>query len=69
MTENMSFEQAMVRLQQVVKQIEKGDISLDESVNLFKEGSDLSAFCYNQLNSAKQEIIKINQETSMTIGD
>lgn len=61
MTEKMTFEQALASLQQIVRQIEKGDISLDDSLKLFKEGSELSAFCYKELNSAQQQITKINR--------
>ncbi len=55
-----TYESAVLRLQEIVALLEKGDISLDESVSLFKEGSDLSAFCYKKLNSAQQKITELS---------
>ncbi len=51
-----TFEERMERLQYIVAHMEKGDIPLEESVNLYKEGMQLSKACRGQLEKAKHEI-------------
>ena len=42
--EEMTFEQAMKRLEEIVTQLEAGEAPLDKSMSLFEEGTKLSAF-------------------------
>jgi exodeoxyribonuclease VII small subunit len=49
------FETAMTRLDEIVKRLETESVSLDESVDLFKEGKKLAARC--------DELLKVAQET------
>ncbi len=51
-----TFEARMQRLQDIVGALEKGDISLEESVQLYKEGKQLSLQCREQLEKARHEI-------------
>lgn len=60
--ENMSFEQAMQRLEEIVAILEKGDAPLNKSVELFEEGTQLSALCNSMLQSAQQRITDITKE-------
>lgn len=60
--ENMSFEQAMQRLEEIVAILEKGDAPLNQSVELFEEGTRLSALCNSMLQSAQQKITDITKE-------
>lgn len=60
--EDLTYEQAVSRLEEIVSLLEKKDTPLDESVKLFEEGTKLAAFCGNKLNTAKQTIIKLNEE-------
>ena len=46
---NMTFEQSMQRLEQIVRTMERGDVALDESLKLFREGTELVRFCGNLL--------------------
>ena len=59
MKKEMNFEKALERLSEINAKLESEEISLDESVNLFKEGIELSRFCQNKLDEAKLEIEKI----------
>ena len=43
--ENMTFEQALNRLEEIVQLLEKDTTSLDQSVDLFQEGIQLSNYC------------------------
>ena len=57
---NLTYEKAVKRLEDIVLQFETGELNLDESIKLFEEGTQLTAFCMNALNSAKQKVITLN---------
>ena len=50
------FETALARLEAIVKQLETEDVSLDRSVELFKEGKDLARRCEALLKAAQSAI-------------
>ena len=54
--ENMSYEEAVQRLEEVVKQLETGDVALQESMELFEEGVALAKFCGKKLDEAEAKI-------------
>ena len=56
---NMTFEQSMQRLEQIVRAMERGDVALDESLKLFQEGTDLVRSCSKLLDEAKLQIQKV----------
>lgn len=56
MNDTMTFEQAMKRLEEIVKQLENGDAALDKSIALFEEGTKLSAYCSTLLDQAEQKV-------------
>lgn len=64
MAKEQSFENRMARLQEIVSLLEQGEISLAESVKLYKEGLELSAKCKEEIEKAKHEI-KILQNDSL----
>lgn len=51
-----SFEQKLAALETVVEKLERGDLSLDESVRLFEEGVTLSDACKKELEEAEGRI-------------
>ena len=55
----MSFEQAMKELEQVVTQLERGDVALEDSIALYKRGAALKARCEEKLKQAEEEIAVI----------
>ena len=55
----MTFEQAMTRLEQIVATLEGGRCTLDDSLKLFEEGTKLTAYCADQIKNAEQKIIKL----------
>jgi exodeoxyribonuclease VII small subunit len=57
----IKFEEALKRLEDIVTQLEKSDISLEQSIALFEEGIRLSKFCSQKLNEAEQRIIKLTK--------
>ncbi|SEO28495.1 exodeoxyribonuclease VII small subunit [Propionispora vibrioides] len=56
------FEEALQKLEDIVKQLEKGELSLDESLARFSEGVLLSKACLTKLNNAEQQIDTILHE-------
>ena len=56
---NMTFEQSMQRLEQIVRAMERGDVALDESLKLFQEGTELVRSCGKLLDEAKLQIQKV----------
>ena len=57
--EEMSFETAMTELEQVVTQLERGDVALDASIALYERGAALKAHCEAKLKSAEEKVAAI----------
>ena len=55
----LTFEQAITRLEQIVATLEGGRCTLDDSLKLFEEGTKLTAYCAEQIKTAEQKIIKL----------
>ncbi len=51
-----SFEESLKKLESIVEQMEKGELSLEESVKLFEEGVALSAACKKELDEAEGKV-------------
>lgn len=57
----MTFENALARLEQVVRELEGGKVPLDKMLALFEEGKGLVAFCEKALNEAEQRVLKVTE--------
>ena len=55
----MNFEIAMSELEQVVTQLERGDVALDASISLYERGAALKAHCEAKLKSAEEKVALI----------
>ncbi len=55
----MSFEQAMAELEQVVGQLEKGDVPLEDSIKLYERGAQLKKHCETKLKEAEEKVAQI----------
>ena len=56
---NKTFEENMQRLEQIVRAMERGDVPLEESLKLFREGTELVESCGKLLDEAELHIKKI----------
>lgn len=56
---NTSFEGNMKRLEQIVRAMERGDVSLEESLKLFQEGTELVRCCNQLLDQAQMQVKQI----------
>ncbi|NIY71532.1 exodeoxyribonuclease VII small subunit [Marivivens donghaensis] len=57
--EEMSFEEAMKELENVVNRLERGDVALEESITLYERGAKLKARCETKLKEAEEKVAKI----------
>ena len=55
----MSFEQAMAELEQVLGQLERGDVALDQSISLYERGALLKVRCETKLKEAEEKVAAI----------
>ena len=56
MTEEIKFEDALTRLEEIVEKLEEGDLPLEESLSAFEEGIKLSRVCAKLLNEAERKV-------------
>lgn len=59
--EKLSFEESLRRLDLIVKSLEKGDVSLADSMSLFEEGTALIASCSAMLDEAEQRVVRLKK--------
>ncbi|MCV2882018.1 exodeoxyribonuclease VII small subunit [Actibacterium sp. XHP0104] len=62
----MSFEEAMRALEQVVGQLERGDVPLEESITLYERGAELKKRCEAKLKEAEEKVAAITTDASGT---
>ncbi len=55
----MTFEQALIALEEIVQQLERGDVPLDQSIDLYSRGEQLRSACQKRLDDAQARIEKI----------
>ena len=56
---NLNFESGLARLEQIVRAMESGEVSLDESIKLFQEGTNLIRSCERLLDEAEFNVKKV----------
>ncbi|MGM0499445.1 MAG: exodeoxyribonuclease VII small subunit [Bacillota bacterium] len=64
-TEDLDFESALEKLQKIVEELEKGGLSLDQTLAEFNQGMQLLKFCNQKLDKAEKKIelmLKENNE-------
>jgi exodeoxyribonuclease VII small subunit len=69
--EKLSFEQALSRLEGIVKDLEDEKITLDDSIEKFELGVKLSSHCLEKLNEAEKKIEELtrSEDGSLTTKD
>ena len=53
---NVTFERAMKKLEQIVRELESGDQPLEKAIKKFEEGVQLSKFCSDKLDETEQKV-------------
>ncbi len=59
----IKFEDALARLETIVNELEKGDLSLNNSLQIFEEGIKLSKTCLKMLDDAERKVEIMVQDT------
>ena len=57
-----TFEKAMKKLEQIVQELESGDLPLEKAINIFEEGVKLSKFCSNKLDETEKRVTILMQD-------
>lgn len=65
--EKLSFEDALMQLENIVRELESGKIKLDDAVEVYEKATALKKFCENKLKAAQLKIEKINVATDGSI--
>ena len=69
MKENINFEEAMLELEGIVKKLEAGSLSLDESLEAFEKAVGLVKLCNEKLQSAEQKVRILNESADGSVTD
>lgn len=64
---DMKFEQAMARLEEIVKELEQGSFTLDESLAAYEEGIGLLRLCTAQLENAQAKVTVLRRREDGTL--
>ena len=54
-----TFATGMTELEDVVRKLEQGDVPLEEAIDLYKKGMELSKLCHDTLQNAEQQLISL----------
>ncbi|SKA82007.1 Exodeoxyribonuclease VII small subunit [Caloramator quimbayensis] len=65
--ENIKFEDALKRLEEIADYMESDNLSLEESLKMFEEGMRLADFCNKKLDSAQKKISIILKDKDSNI--
>ena len=60
--ENLTFEESLEKLEEIVEKLETGDVPLDDAIDEFTKAMELVKVCNNKLNNAEEAIAKIVQD-------
>jgi exodeoxyribonuclease VII small subunit len=64
-----TFEQSMKQLEQIVQELESGDLSLEKAIKKFEEGVQLSKFCSKKLEETEKKISILLKDTNGQISE
>lgn len=59
-----SYEEGLKELEEIVEHLEKGDLSLDDSIKKFQEGTILANLCAEKLKVAEEKVKKLVEKDS-----
>ncbi|MBO8163129.1 MAG: exodeoxyribonuclease VII small subunit [Brevibacillus sp.] len=60
--QELPFEQAMQRLEEVVRRLEEGEVPLEEAIQLYQEGMKLSRLCAQKLDAIEAQVVQLVEE-------
>ena len=67
-TEELPFEAAFAKLEEIVGKLEAGDLPLDDALALFEQGQKLAAYCGAKLDEAELKVQKLGASGAAVLG-
>jgi len=67
MEEELSFEESLEKLEEIVNKLETGDVPLDDAIDEFNKAMQLAKVCNEKLSNAEEAIAKIVKENGELI--
>ena len=64
-----NFEQAIKQLEQIVQELESGDMPLEKAIKKFEEGIQLSKFCNQKLDESEKKVTRLMQDAAGNISE
>ncbi|MCS7178745.1 MAG: exodeoxyribonuclease VII small subunit [Anaerolineae bacterium] len=61
----MTFEEALTELEEVVRRLEAGGLTLEESLALYERGQALAAYCNRQLDQAELKVSQLSPDGTL----
>lgn len=58
----LTFEEAMEQLEVIVEKLEEGDVPLEEAINIYKQGMELSKLCHDKLKNVEAQLTQVLTE-------
>ena len=62
------FDEAMQQLENIVRQLEQGDVPLENAIELYQKGMELSKLCSDKLQSAEKQLVSFMGENKEEAG-
>lgn len=59
---DLTYEQAIHRLEEIIEKLENNEIPLEDSISLFQEGIELSRYCDDKLKNIQDKVAKIYED-------
>ncbi|MFJ8066689.1 exodeoxyribonuclease VII small subunit [Psychrobacillus sp. NPDC096426] len=63
------FDEAMLQLENIVRQLEQGDVPLENAIELYQKGMELSKLCSEKLQSAEKQLVSFMGESPEEAGN
>jgi len=67
LNKNLTFEIAIIELEELIDKVNNKNISLDELVEVFERGTFLVDYCKNELNNVKKKIFKLTDMQNLEV--
>ena len=58
----LTYEQAVKELEEIIRKLESGEASLDDSISLYSRGMELSKYCKEKLDSIVKQISQLGED-------
>ncbi|SEM44402.1 Exodeoxyribonuclease VII small subunit [Paenisporosarcina quisquiliarum] len=62
------FDEAMLQLENIVRQLEQGDVPLESAIELYQKGMELSKVCSDKLQKAEKQLVTFIDENKEDVG-